>query len=110
MKLLSKVSTKISSIRGFFHIIFSAGNWYGTDSHYAEYKQDYIKLYVDTIKTIVNQEDPRRPFLVSSPGNGKASEEEGYIAEYPYDSKYGDTHFYNYRDNNWDWRIYPKTR
>ena len=23
---------------------------------------------------------------------------------------YGDTHYYNYRENNWDWTIYPKTR
>ena len=86
------------------------GNWYGTDSNYQQYKEDYVKLYVDTIKPIVEEEDNSRAYLVSSPGNGKASEDEGYIAEHPYDSKYGDTHFYNYRDNNWDWRIYPATR
>ena len=86
------------------------GNWYGTDQNFDKYKQDYIKLYVDNIREVVREEDPSRDFMVSSPSNGVASEDEGYIASNPYSSLYGDTHFYNYRDNNWDWRIYPQTR
>ena len=39
-----------------------------------------------------------------------ASEEEGYIASDPYSALYGDTHYYNYKENNWDYRIYPDTR
>ena len=86
------------------------GNWYGTDERFEDYKADYIKLYVDTIKEVVSEEDPDRDFLVSSPSNGLASEQEGYIASNPYSSLYGDTHYYNYREDNWDWRIYPRTR
>ena len=86
------------------------GNWYGTDYRFESYKADYIKLYVDTIKEVVSEEDPDRHFLVSSPGNGLASEQEGYIASDPYSSLYGDTHYYNYKEDNWDHRIYPRTR
>lgn len=63
---------------------------YGTASKFELYKQDYIKLYVDTIRTIVREEDPSRPFSVSSPSNGKRSEEEGYIAQNPGSQEYGD--------------------
>ena len=99
-----------------------------------EYKRDYLLLYVDTVRAVVAEEDPARPVLVSSPGNGLASEMEvhsthyisitvhstlhitfhitlqGYIASDPYSSLYGDTHYYNYREDNWDWRLYPRTR
>lgn len=47
---------------------------------------------------------------MSSPSNGIESETEGYIAANPYDSHYGDTHYYNYFADNWDSNIYPKTR
>ena len=89
---------------------------------------------MDTVRAVVAEEDPARPVLVSSPGNGLASEMEvhsthyisitvhstlhitfhitlqGYIASDPYSSLYGDTHYYNYREDNWDWRLYPRTR
>ena len=86
------------------------GNWFGTDERFAEYKADYIRLYVDTVREVVREEDPGRGFLVSSPSNGLASEQEDYIASNPYSSLYGDTHYYNYREDNWDWSIYPRTR
>lgn len=86
------------------------GNWYGTEPKYYKYKRDYIKLYVDTIKPIVNSLDPERRYLISSPSNGIESEAEGYIARNPYDSRYGDTHYYNYFADGWDSNIYPKTR
>ena len=41
-----------------------------------EYKRDYLLLYVDTVRAVVAEEDPARPFLVSSPSNGLASEME----------------------------------
>ena len=41
-----------------------------------EYKRDYLLLYVDTVRAVVEEEDPARPVLVSSPGNGLASEME----------------------------------
>ncbi|CAG4957469.1 unnamed protein product [Colias eurytheme] len=86
------------------------GNWYMTQTQFDRYKQEYVKLYVDTIKPIVESYDPSRRYLVSSPSNGKKSEEDGYIAQNPYDPHYGDTHYYNYLSDNWDANIYPQTR
>lgn len=86
------------------------GNWYDTKEQFDKYKQEYIKLYVDTIKPIVENIDPERRYLVSSPTNGRKSEEDGYIAQNPYDPHYGDTHYYNYLADNWDQNIYPQTR
>ncbi|XP_023934715.1 beta-mannosidase [Bicyclus anynana] len=86
------------------------GNWYNTNSEFEKYKSEYIKLYVDTIKPIVEGIDPGRRYLVSSPSNGRKSEEDGYIAQNPYDPNYGDTHYYNYLADSWDSNIYPKTR
>ncbi|XP_061651475.1 beta-mannosidase [Phyllopteryx taeniolatus] len=74
------------------------------------YLKDYVKLYVDNIMALVKQEDPGRPFLVSSPTNGAESEREGYVAGDPYDPRYGDTHFYSYVDDCWDWRAFPRAR
>ncbi|XP_053614125.1 beta-mannosidase [Plodia interpunctella] len=85
------------------------GNWYETQPQFEKYKNEYIKLYVDTIKPIVAALDDRE-YLVSSPSNGVESEQEGYIAENPYDPYFGDTHYYNYVANNWDMNIYPRTR
>lgn len=86
------------------------GNWYQTDGNFNVYKSDYVKLYVDTIKPIVEELDPGRRYIVSSPTNGLESEKEGYVATNPYDPHYGDTHYYNYMADNWDANIYPRTR
>lgn len=56
------------------------------------------------------QEDQTRPFLVSSPTNGAESEREGWVSVNPYDPLYGDTHFYSYLLDCWDWRTFPRTR
>nr|XP_020515476.1 beta-mannosidase [Labrus bergylta] len=74
------------------------------------YLKDYVTLYVDNIRAIVQQEDQSRPFLVSSPTNGAESEQEGWVAGNPYDPHYGDTHFYSYVLDCWDWRTFPQTR
>ena len=78
-------------------------------------REDYISLYVETVKKTAVQEDPSRFFIVSrfldlflnvllslsstyfSPSNGEASEEAGYIAENPQSSLWGDTHHYDYK-------------
>ncbi|XP_045532778.1 beta-mannosidase [Pieris brassicae] len=86
------------------------GNWYKTQPDFDRYKEEYIKLYVDTIKPIVEMLDPGRRYLVSSPSNGRQSEQDGYVALNPYDPHYGDTHYYNYIADNWDLNIYPQTR
>ncbi|XP_057716107.1 beta-mannosidase isoform X3 [Corythoichthys intestinalis] len=74
------------------------------------YLKDYVTLYVNNIMTLVKQEDPSRPFLASSPTNGAESEREGYVADNPYDPRYGDTHFYSYEADCWDWRAFPRAR
>ncbi|KAM3960469.1 beta-mannosidase [Aphomia sociella] len=86
-------------------------NWYGTQSQFEKYKEEYIKLYVETMRPIVESLDlDNREYLVSSPSNGLESELEGYIAQNPSDPYYGDAHYYNYLSDNWDMNIYPKTR
>lgn len=74
------------------------------------YVKDYVNLYVDNIRDIVLQEDSSRPFLVSSPTNGVESEREGWVAQNPYDPNFGDTHYYNYFTDCWDWTAFPRTR
>ncbi|KAM8916123.1 beta-mannosidase isoform 2-T2 [Spinachia spinachia] len=74
------------------------------------YLRDYVALYVDNIRAVVQEEDQSRPFLVSSPTNGAGSERQGWVAADPYDPHYGDTHFYSYSLDCWDWRTFPRTR
>uniref|UniRef100_A0A673CDJ6 Beta-mannosidase n=1 Tax=Sphaeramia orbicularis TaxID=375764 RepID=A0A673CDJ6_9TELE len=88
-----------------------ATNWFDIpESHRATYVKDYVTLYVENIRALVQQEDPSRPFLVSSPTNGAESEREGWVASNPYDPHFGDTHFYSYEDDCWDWSTFPRTR
>lgn len=63
------------------------------DSQMDLYKQDYIKLYVDTIQPIVEQNDPTRSYTVSSPSNGLRTVEEGYISANPYSPVFGDGNY-----------------
>lgn len=54
-------------------------------------KDDYRKLYVDTVKAALEEVDTgkNRPFVTSSPSNGKKSIAENYIAANPQDPLYG---------------------
>ncbi len=54
-------------------------------------KDDYRKLYVDTIWNAVKQVDmgTNRPFVTSSPSNGIETIAENYIANNPQDPLYG---------------------
>lgn len=85
-------------------------NWYDTSHNFDIYKDDYITLYVDTIRNITMAQDPVRPFVVSSPSNGLESEQEDYVAADPSSAFYGDIHFYNYVSNGWDPSIFRLTR
>lgn len=85
------------------------GWWPEVATDFGRYKRDYIKLYINTIKPIVTQ-DKSRPFLASSPSNGKISEQEGWISSNPQDYHYGDVHFYTYSSDGWNWRSYPRAR
>jgi beta-mannosidase len=64
-----------------------------------QYVADYVKLYVDTIRSNILKLDKSRAFIVSSPSNGVDSEAVGYIAKNPQDEWSGDVHYYNYKDN-----------
>lgn len=115
----NEVSTQVKRLQYRTSLVMWAGNneneaalrdnWYGSVP-FEPYYEDYVKLYVDTIKVLVEELDPSRKYIVSSPTNGKKSEEEGYVAGYPYDLRYGDIHFYNYYDDNWDWKMFRRTR
>ncbi|WAR04162.1 MANBA-like protein [Mya arenaria] len=72
------------------------GGWWGVyrDEHYMA---DYRKLYVDTVGRITRAEDPYRPFMLSSPSNGKQSEADGGISKgNPGGTMFGDIHDYQY--------------
>lgn len=84
---LKKLMSTLVELTLILHLIAPR---YGTASNFETYKADYIKLYVDTIKKIINEEDPARPFTVSSPSNGKRSEEEDYVSLNPGSPEYGD--------------------
>lgn len=47
----------------------------------------------------MNEEDPSRPYTVSSPSNGKQSEQDGYISMNPGSSEYGDGRSISYITN-----------
>ncbi|KAM6429747.1 beta-mannosidase [Rhynochetos jubatus] len=88
-----------------------ANNWFSIP--YADrevYIKDYVMLYVKNIQEIVLTEDKSRPFIASSPTNGLESVKEGWLSQNPYDTHYGDTHFYDYSSDCWNWTVYPKTR
>ncbi|XP_062492706.1 beta-mannosidase isoform X2 [Pezoporus occidentalis] len=88
-----------------------ANNWFSIP--YADrevYIKDYVMLYVKNIREIVLAEDKSRPFVASSPTNGLESVKEGWVSQNPYDTHYGDTHFYDYSIDCWNWAAYPKTR
>ncbi len=106
-----------------------AQNWYDIPAaKMPKVKDDYRKLYVDTVMKAVREVDRgnNRPFVTSSPSNGLESVKEDYIANDPNDSRYGelndnsidfcrfdcigDVHFYGYRNDSWDPTTYPITR
>lgn len=64
---------------------------FGTANNSEEFIQDYVKLYVDTIKPIVEANDNSRWYVISSPSNGLKSVEDGYVAENPNSPLYGDS-------------------
>lgn len=66
---------------------------YGTKSNFELYKQDYVKLYVNTIQKVIEENDKSRSYLSSSPTNGIKTIEEGYVAENPYSALYGDSKY-----------------
>ncbi len=69
-----------------------AQNWYRIPAdRMPKVKDDYRKLYVDTVMNAVQTVDKgnNRPFVTSSPSNGLETVKENYIAHNPQDSLYG---------------------
>lgn len=75
-----------------------------------KYEEDYRKIFLDTIGSIVKREDPDRIYLPSSPSNGVESESHNWISKTPNGNKYGDVHYYNYLLDSWDYTIYPSAK
>jgi beta-mannosidase len=70
-----------------------AQNWFDIPKEkMAKVKDDYRKLYVDTVMNAVKEVDKgnNRPFITSSPSNGLESVKEDYIANDPNDSRFGE--------------------
>ncbi|KAG8454148.1 hypothetical protein GDO86_000695 [Hymenochirus boettgeri] len=88
-----------------------ADNWFSIPKDMKNmYEEDYQTLYIKTIREVLLRMDATRPFISSSPTNGKESVLEHWLAKNPYDNHYGDTHYYNYMTDCWDWKSYPKPR
>ena len=96
----------------FFRIIYSLyAHRYGTSDHFDYYKQWYVALYVGSLRKTLQELDPWRPFLGSSPTNGVESEAEGWVAHNPADPHFGDLHTYVYdADDLWQQDTYPVGR
>ena len=58
---------------------------------YKHYEADYIKLYVENIRSVLLAEDNSRPFVCSSPSNGVETTAEGWIAKDPQSPWFGDS-------------------
>ncbi|XP_069599757.1 beta-mannosidase isoform X2 [Ranitomeya imitator] len=88
-----------------------ASDWFSIPSYMKEvYVKDYLTLYIKTIRELVLQMDITRPFIASSPTNGKETVQENWLSKDPYDNHYGDVHYYNYMTDCWNWTTYPKPR
>ncbi|XP_051820137.1 beta-mannosidase isoform X1 [Antechinus flavipes] len=88
-----------------------AENWFSVPSSKRQiYFRDYVTLYVKNIREIVLAEDQTRPYITSSPTNGAESISEGWISRKPYDTHFGDVHFYDYESDCWNWKVFPKAR
>lgn len=119
--VISEVRHQVRRIYGHTSVALFSGNnenegaliqnWYNTFAKYKTYYNDYIKLYVKTIKTEYLQlTNNRGIFITSSPTNGEESDKEGYVAKNPGDSLYGDVHFYNYVLDPFNSNYYPVPR
>lgn len=53
-------------------------------------RSDYRKLFAESLSQVAGEEDPYRPFVVSSPSNGDDTLQHQGIADNPSDSKWGD--------------------
>ncbi|KAJ8925684.1 hypothetical protein NQ315_009531 [Exocentrus adspersus] len=119
--VLDEVRHQVKRLRSHTSIALFSGNnenegaliddWYKVRANFTIYKKDYVTLYIDTIKKeFTRLTNSRGIFVSSSPSNGKETEEEGYVADKPSSTFYGDVHFYNYLFDSFNSVIYPIPR
>jgi len=73
--------------------VFTIGRYGTAGANYNQYKEDYVRLYIDTLRSALLIVDPTsRPFLSSSPTNGLITQDNGWISESPRpsDPRFGD--------------------
>lgn len=75
-----------------------------------QYRRDYRRLYIQTIMPVIGKADVSRPFLSSSPSNGRVTSMTTWISVNPNSNNNGDTHYYNYFSNAWDPATFPLAR
>ena len=61
---------------------------------YKRYYNDYVHLYIDTVYSVIKEEDTSRPFVPSSPSNGLDTIAEGWVAKDPQSTRYGDSELF----------------
>ncbi|XP_017849592.1 beta-mannosidase [Drosophila busckii] len=87
-------------------------NWYQTNDDRQRFEAEYRQLYLGNVlhelKLVSHSARPEP--LVSSPSNGKASEQHEYISPNPQDTHNGDVHYYNHLADAWDTSLYPRGR
>ncbi|KAG0046825.1 hypothetical protein BGZ83_008003 [Gryganskiella cystojenkinii] len=74
---------------------------------------DYHRLYIETIKSTLDQIDSTRSFISSSPSAGMISKDpfiERYKLQPSEKGLYGDVHFYDYKNNGLHVENYPQAR
>ncbi|KAH0822208.1 hypothetical protein GEV33_000583 [Tenebrio molitor] len=87
-----------------------ASNYFNTADNFDVYKEDYIKLYIETVRDEMRRVTKNANFVDSSPTNGVESDNEGYVAKDPGSSFYGDDHYYSNNKDSFDVDIYPVPR
>uniref|UniRef100_A0A914EGZ7 Beta-mannosidase n=1 Tax=Acrobeloides nanus TaxID=290746 RepID=A0A914EGZ7_9BILA len=93
--------------------LFLGWGWFNTNGYnQTQMIADYLKLFDNVMKSIVTQLDPSRPFVPSSPSNGKNSEDQGGVALKPDANSwmYGDVHYYTYSGDLWKPSAFPIPR
>ena len=83
VSVAEEITYQIQRLKHHPSIILWAGNnenekalrqdWFGIRDDFQRYYDDYVKLYVTTIKPIITALDSSREYLVSSPGDGAQS-------------------------------------
>ncbi|RZC41640.1 beta-mannosidase-like [Asbolus verrucosus] len=84
-------------------------NWFNIDNC-TQYSEDYVALYVTTIKTEILAILPSANYIPSSPTNGLRSQQENYLNATSVDPLYGDVSFYDYESDSWDPATFPVPR